>query len=133
MIWSENNIWPKSIKSIILLLLKRYKLRLEVSIHSVSFDRKLPWAEADGGDRESGPPSSWKITSGYRFPWLYWYGPLEKRLDPLCPMASRGRSVGPVYNMLMAKKTLSGPRPLAEFSGSAHGNINSIYHLCVLT
>ena len=45
--------------------------------------------------------------------------PLEKQLDHLGPIASRGRSVRPSVKYVDHKKRLSGP-PLTDFSGSAH-------------
>ena len=36
-----------------------------------------------GRTREPDPHRPWKITSGYTFPYKYWYGPpVEKQLDP---------------------------------------------------
>ena len=81
-------------------------------------------------------PLPWKITSGYRFPCM---DPLERQLDPLGSIASRGRSIRPsakYVDTCMAKqrkkKELSG-LPLAEFSGSAHiiNDWTSYFQLCV--
>ena len=80
-------------------------------------------------------PLPWKITSGYRFPCM---DPLERQLDPLGSIASRGTSIRPSVKYVdtcMTKqrtKGLSG-HPLAEFSGSAHiiNNRTSYFQLCV--
>ena len=44
----------------------------------------------EGGQGVRNPP--WKITSGHRFPYKYWYEPPQ---DAIRPIASRGSSVRP--------------------------------------
>ena len=40
------------------------------------------WADPEGRGRGQGPRTPWKVTSGYMFPYKYWYGPPREAFGP---------------------------------------------------
>ena len=69
-----------------------------------------------GGDRGSGlHPVKSDVFIGF----LSNFG--TKQLDPLCPIACRGRSVRPSVKYVDDKTTYQDPHSLTCFSASAHG------------
>ena len=63
--------------------------------------------------RGTGVRTIWNINSGYKFPYKFWYGPLEKQLHPdsLGPIASRGRAVRSSVNNKVTSKNVSRTLP----------------------
>ena len=71
--------------------------------------------------RQRSWPTPWKITSGYRFPWKYWYGPALEAIRPLGSNCFSRKVRKAPCKKPWCLKNMSWPPPLppAKFSWSA--------------